>query len=157
MAAYFRKPRAATHLWHYLRGGGAMKEVSTRELLESDVRVRRVFLSAVRAALEKGITSSAVPIPQWQFSRFDWRCAVGSISLYWQREEDGIRTWFRDPYRWHPDSNRPTRLLHRIAERLKRRGAADYWMAGTPAHIPMTQVLAAAAPRPVPPRDRVYL
>ena len=71
------------------------------------------------------------------FGSDDWRMALGGLELNWAAAGNGIDCRFRDRYCWKPAEPRASRQLHRAAENLKRNGARDFEMIGTPCVIPL--------------------
>ena len=128
------------HLGRYLNGTGGTQSVDLDALIREDYGVRERVTNTIVVSLRQGKTSGTVPIPQEAYRNQDWQYALGGINIQWQLGDPpsatpiyrpgNVRISFKNKYRWHPNEPRVTQALHQAAERLKKKGAQDFWMEG---------------------------
>lgn len=127
----WNKPVARRHLRHYLTGRGAEVRVDTAALLDDDRGVRETLLHTIAHELRRGRGAGRCPVSQLSYADADWCFALGGLTLDWRARPDGsVAVRFIDRYHWSPADKRISRPLHRAAERMKRRGAAEFDIVG---------------------------
>lgn len=132
----WNKPVARRHLRNYLTGHGAEVRVDTAALLDGDRGVRETLLHTIVRELRRGRSAGRCPVSQLSFADADWCFALGGLTLDWRAQPDGsIAVSFIDRYHWSPTDRRISRPLHRAAERMKRRGAAEFDIVGRETRI----------------------
>lgn len=131
--AMVNKPTALKQIDHYLNGSGKGAFLSTQKLFDEDARVFRTFIFEVRRKIARGFTQGLVPISQYSYSNRDWLYSLGRINLIWYKSSNYVTSSFIERYRWHPQEFRITQSLHKAAENLKRQGAREFYIYGTPA------------------------
>ena len=131
MATMWNKPRASSHLGHYLSGQGTDVCVETSDLFRDDVGVRCVFYKDVSTQLRRGLTQGNATVPQWAYTNEDWLYALGGIEINWFTKGDSVTAWFVNWYCWHPNEQRLTQRLHQAAENLKTHGAKEFFILGS--------------------------
>lgn len=152
----WNKPRAARHLNHYLSGAGKTVTVETSELLRQDSQVFDELHSRILADISSGRTQGTTLIPQWVFSKLDWRYALGSVRFVWEKTAGNlVQISFRERYAWRPSQNRITQPLHRAAETLKEDGAKEFFILGLPCQMALPSSGSIRTPRI--PLDKQYL
>lgn len=142
----WNKPRARRHLSHYLTGSGAVVTVETGQLLDEDRGIREATMHHIALALSKGQTAGRCDLPQLVFANTDWCYALGGMTLDWRVDESGtVGLRLVNRYHWSAGEKRISAPLHRAAERMKARGAAEFDIIGTSTRIRQDAVLAAAS------------
>ena len=154
----WNKPTARRHLRHYLIGRGASISVDTAALLGADRGVRETLLRTVAHGLRRGQSNGRCAVSQLAYADADWRCALGGLTLDWRTRLDGsVRVGFMNRYHWSPADRRISRPLHRAAERMKRRGAAEFEVVGREARIDRSALDTANPREPVRTYRRFYM
>ena len=126
--------QARKHLDYYLSGKGGTLAVDLEKVLAEDAGVKRTIYNQIRKGLAEGKLHGKIPIPQTVYENQDWHYAIGGMNVNYHAGpplKAGIaKLWFKNQYRWHPHDSRITQCVHQAAERLKSKGARDYWMEG---------------------------
>jgi len=120
-------PLALGHLRHYLAGSGQSRWVSTAAWFRADAGLRSALAQELQVDPAPG---GRLAVSQSVLTNWEWRLAIGSVQVDWERDADGIWISFADRYDWHPDAPRVTRILHRAAAHLRGSGARAFTVHG---------------------------
>lgn len=148
-------PTAARYFRHYLSGCGHPQEVSLTHLLQDDPGLRAYLSAELSRALRNGESSGTVQALQPVFSNWNWRLALGSITLHWERLNGDISLAFRKTYGWTPLARRISRPIHRAAHAAPE--ARDFSILGRPVCLPVQTLKNAGPPRKIRLLGRLYL
>ncbi len=147
IVAVRNKPLAHQHLEHYLKGNGRALALDSDRLFADDSGVRDEFLSQVAERIRWGERSGTIGIPQSAFATREWLFALGGISIPWFTDGYWVSARPGSQYDWHPDQPRITQGIHRLAIRLKDKGASEFSIQGSVLSIPITAVKNAGPPK----------
>lgn len=149
--------RAEEYINHYMDGTGTPKYFMASQLLNEDSGVSRGFINAINNEAKKSRMKPGQKGRYWvkqeYYTNKDWWMALGSFPLDWvymgERQSNGttmleLTISGKNEYKWHPDEDRETKLVHQAADRLRHpqtnvldilqptQPAANFWMYATP-------------------------
>ena len=110
-------PVAARHFRYYISGCGEPVNVSMDCLLKEDPGLRKHLVTELCRALQQGASCGTLYAPQPIFTNWNWRLALGSITLHWERVNEDILLAFNKTYRWTPCTRRILSLDHLGSDR----------------------------------------
>lgn len=153
-------PRAAESFQHFLQGSGEAQTCSLQRLFQEDPSLFAQLQRQLNVSLTDQKTQGILDLPQSSFHNWDWRLALGNLSLQWKRIGEDIEVSGRKMYDWTPHTRRISRPIHRAAQRAKEEnGANAFQFLFAPTRIPIA--LARSTPAGKPPHpglfQRLYL
>ena len=140
--------RARKHFEHYLAGSGATLPIDVADLLARNPRIEERIVAAIAAAPDTlDPIQATLVIDQGFYDDVELQFAYGGLDITFRIDDESeARAANRDLasqglaivsvsclgiYEWHPEESRTTQCIHEAAERMKHRGAADFFVGGT--------------------------
>lgn len=127
-------PAARAHFQHYVEGSGSERHIATEEVWADSPLFQHVLRFFIHPVLQRDVPCGSLAIPQFHLCCWNWRLALGSITVDWQRKDDDILLRAHTRYRWAPDEARLTRSLHRRMTQIP--SAQSFRIEGSACRVP---------------------